>query len=108
MPPVLSVTLSDVSLTVTVQGGLKTQLIAGALTLTTFSGAAVTTMGAKQSSKANENLFILCLPPEVDCTAASFSMKSSAAAQIRRLRARFELRGNEKAGALSQRPGSID
>jgi hypothetical protein len=54
--------LSDVSLTVTVQGGLKTQLIAGALTLTTLKGAAATTMGAKQSISANRRFFI-ALPP---------------------------------------------
>src|SRR5882762_5304770 len=72
VPPALSVKLSDVSLTVTVQVGLKTQLIAGALTLTTFSGAAATTMGAKQSSKANENVFILGSPPEVGCAVSLF------------------------------------
>jgi hypothetical protein len=41
---------SDVSLTVTVHEELKTQLIAGAETLTTFKGVSMTTEEAKHNS----------------------------------------------------------
>jgi len=51
VPPVLMTTLSEVSLTVSVQGGLKTQLIAGALTLTTFNGAAATNDGSEKEQQ---------------------------------------------------------
>jgi len=42
---------------------LKTQLIAGALTLTTFNDAASTAKGPKQSSKAIKSFFmaVFCL-----------------------------------------------
>src|SRR5438552_12539986 len=110
VPPALSVTLSDVSLTVTVQVGLKTQLIAGALTLTTLSGAAATTMGAKQSSKANENVFILGLPPKVGSAVGLFltlsvlPSKSAAALLMPRWFCDFVPRIPRPAGALNPGP----
>jgi hypothetical protein len=57
VPPVLSVILSDVSLTETLQEGLKIQFIAGALTLTIFSAAAFAASGVRQIRKANKSLF---------------------------------------------------
>src|ERR1700720_1870201 len=56
--------LSDVSLTVTVQVGLNTQLMAGALTFTTFNGTAATTTG-KHNAKASASFcMIYSLPPK--------------------------------------------
>jgi len=50
---------------VTVHGALKTQLMAGALTLTTFNGTARATKGVKQSSQTNDSFFMR-FPPGYD------------------------------------------
>jgi len=62
LPPVLNGTSSFVSLTRTEQDVLKTQLIAGAATFTIFRGAAWTTRGVTNVSRADASFFTMIFP----------------------------------------------